>query len=247
MSPSRRPTSSLPDYVLAAEGIGKSFGNTEVLKSASIWAAPGRITTLMGRNGSGKTTLLRIAVGDLRPDYGSLHFKGIASDRHSLSALSRSGLCYVPQRGITAPHFTVWDHFTGMRRSYDLDDPEASIETARLGDVLDQRVLELSGGERSRVSFGLVHYRSPAVLIADEPLVGLAPKDRDPLFQIFRDLASSGSAVVTSGHDAVDLLRLSDAVIWSVAGTTHHIGTPADALNHLQFKREYLGPGVSLG
>jgi ABC-type multidrug transport system ATPase subunit len=236
----------LPEHLLAAEGIGKSFGSTEVLKSASVWAAPGKITALMGRNGSGKTTLLRIAVGDLRPDYGSVRFDGVASERHSLADLSARGLCYVPQRGITAPHFTVRDHFDAMRRAFRLGDPAESIEAARLGEFVDRRVLDLSGGERSRVSFGLVHYRSPSVLVADEPLVGLTPKDRDPLFQIFRELAASGTAVVTSGHDAVDLLRLSDAIIWSVAGTTHHIGTPAEALHHPQFRLEYLGPGVSL-
>lgn len=234
------------DYALAAEGIGKGFGELDVLKSASVWAVRGKITVLMGRNGSGKTTLLRIAVGDMVPDYGSLHFMGRASERHRVSRLSREGLCFVPERGLPAPHFTVRDHFRAMRGAFAHGDPGPSIEIARLGPILDQRVLELSGGERTRVSFGLVHYRAPKVLVADEPLAGVAPKDRDPLFEIFRDLARSGAAVVTSGHDAVDLLRLSDAVIWSVAGTTHHLGTPADALDHPQFRREYLGPGVSI-
>ena len=234
------------DYPLAAEGIGKSFGALDVLTSASVWAAEGEVTVLMGRNGSGKTTLLRIAVGDLAPDYGSLRFLGHASPRHRVSKLSRAGLCYVPQRGLTAPRYSVRDHFAAVKAAFGLGDPAQSVAIAGLGPYLDQKVASLSGGERSRVSFGLVHYRRPHVLVADEPLVGLSPKDRDPLFQIFRDLASDGAAVVTSGHDAVDLLRVSDAVIWSVAGTTHHIGTPSDAVNHSQFRREYLGPGVFL-
>jgi ABC-type multidrug transport system ATPase subunit len=234
------------DYPLAAEGVGKSFGRLDVLKSASVWAEPGRISTLMGRNGSGKTTLLRIAVGDLRPDYGALHFRGRASERHALPKLARNGLLFVPQRGICAPRFTVRDHFRALDSAYDLGDPAPSIELAGLGSLVDQRVHELSGGERARVSFGLVHYRRPTVLVADEPLVGLAPIDRDPLFRILRALADVGCAVVTSGHDAVDLLRLSDVIVWSVAGTTHHLGSPEEALAHAQFRREYLGPGVRL-
>ncbi len=234
------------DYPLAAEGIGKSFGSLDVLKSASMWAEPGRISTLMGRNGSGKTTLLRIAVGELRPDYGALHFGGRSADRHSLPKLARAGLMFVPQRGICAPHFTVRSHFRAMASAYDLGDPAPAIDAARLEAFLDEPVRVLSGGERSRVSFGLVHYRRPTVLVADEPLAGLAPKDRDPLFRVFRDLAEAGCAVVTSGHDAIDLLRLSDVIIWSVAGTTHHLGSPREALEHAQFRREYLGPGVRL-
>jgi ABC-type multidrug transport system ATPase subunit len=234
------------DFPLAAEGIGKSFGRLDVLKSASVWAEPGRISTLMGRNGSGKTTLLRIAVGDLRPDYGALHFRGRASERHSLPELARRGLMFVPQRGICAPHFTVRDHFRALSSAHGLGDPAPSIELAALGTFLDQRVHELSGGERSRVSFGLAHYRQPIVLVADEPLVGLTPIDRDPLFRVFRTLADAGCAVVTSGHDAVDLLRLSDVILWSVAGTTHHLGSPEEALAHAQFRREYLGPGIRL-
>jgi len=234
------------DYPLAAEGIGKSFGRLDVLKSASVWAEPGRISTLMGRNGSGKTTLLRIAVGDLRPDYGGLHFGGRASERHSLPRLARQGLMFVPQRGICAPHFTVREHLRALDAAHGLGDPAESIRIAELGSLLDQPVHELSGGERSRASFGMVHYRRPTVLVADEPLVGLTPIDRDPLFRIFRDLADRGSAVVTSGHDAVDLLRLSDVILWSVAGTTHHLGSPEAALEHAQFRREYLGPGIRL-
>jgi len=61
-------------YALWAEGIGKSFGASDVLKSASLWAEAGKVTTLMGRNGSGKSTLMKIAVGVLRSDYGVVSF-----------------------------------------------------------------------------------------------------------------------------------------------------------------------------
>jgi len=57
-----------------------------------------------------------------------------------------------------------------------------------------------------------------------------------------RRLATRGTAVVTSGHDVRALLDISDVIIWSVGGTTHHLGTPSSALAHDQFRREYLGP-----
>jgi ABC-type branched-subunit amino acid transport system ATPase component len=88
----------------------------------------------------------------------------------------------------------------------------------------------------------LAFARSPRVLIADEPLVGLAPEDQEFFGSLLRRLAAQGTAVVTSGHDARVLLGVSDVIIWSVAGTTHHLGTPREALAHEQFRREYLGP-----
>ncbi len=93
------------------------------------------------------------------------------------------------------------------------------------------------------VSLALALARRPEVLIADEPLVGLQPTDQEALGISLRALAASGTAVVTSGHDARVLLGISDVILWSVAGTTHHIGSPSDALAHGQFRREYLGPG----
>ena len=71
-------------YVFWAEGVGKTFGKTVALKSASLWAEAGRVTTLLGRNGSGKTTLLRIAAGVLRADYGVVSLSGKVIERPAL-------------------------------------------------------------------------------------------------------------------------------------------------------------------
>ena len=83
------------------------------------------------------------------------------------------------------------------------------------------------------------------MLVADEPLVGLTPIDQEMLGQALRRVAARGTAVVTSGHDARVLLDISDVILWSVAGTTHHIGSPSAALVHNQFRREYLGPAFA--
>jgi len=177
--------------LLVAEGVGRSFGRLEVLKSASLWAEAGKITTLMGRNGSGKTTLIRIAVGELRPDYGSLAFMGERSARHSVEALARRGLMFVPQPGLLSPAWTVRQHFQALARALGLPDPAPSIERMEIGELLDQRAASLSGGEKSRVSFALVHARQPKVLVADEPLVGLVEVED---FDHPRDLPSAPSS-----------------------------------------------------
>jgi lipopolysaccharide export system ATP-binding protein len=230
-------------YVLRAEGIGKSFGGQEVLKSASLWGEPGKVTTLLGRNGSGKTTLMKIAVGALRPDYGVVSVFGDVREKQSLPRLARAGLMYVPQEQLVSPGYRVRDHLRALAATFGSDGVDDAVSEMRIEDLLDQSVRSLSGGERMRVSLALALARAPTVLVADEPLVGLSPRDQEAFGQSLRTLASRGTAVITCGHDAEALLTISDVILWSVAGTTHHIGTPSEALAHSQVRREYLGPG----
>jgi ABC-type multidrug transport system ATPase subunit len=235
----------LPDagYALWAEGVRKSFGATDALKSAALWAERGKVTTLLGRNGSGKTTLMRIAAGMLRADQGVVSFMGDANERPTLPDLARRGLMYLPQEPLGVPAYRVSSLFAAMERTFRTGRAEEAIAAARLEALQDQRVATLSRGERVRVSIGLALTRRPSVLIADEPLVGLSPKDQEVIAQLLRDLAAQDTAIVTAGHDTRVLLSISDIVIWSVAGTTHHLGSPADAVAHWQFRRDYLGPG----
>ncbi len=232
-------------YILRAEGIGRSFGRFEVLKAASLWAEPGKIVTLMGRNGAGKTTLIKIAAGWLRADYGVVHFDGIAMERPQLARLARAGLFYIPQEQLLSPTFTVQQHIEAVAARFGSDEVEYAVEATRLGGVLPQRPSTLSGGERMRASLALGLVRKPACLIIDEPFRGVSPLDQEILSTALLRLAGSGVAVVTSGHDTRPLLAVSDSIIWCVAGTTHHLGTPAEAVEHRQFVREYLGSGYS--
>lgn len=229
-------------YILWAEGIGKAFGQIEALKAASVWAEAGRVTTLMGRNGSGKTTLLRVAAGALRADRGVVSFLGEVEHRPYLSRLAQLGLMYLPQEQLLASNYRVRDHFKAVGSTFPSNDVSEAIHQCGVEPLLPQWVGELSGGERVRVSLALAFARKPLVLIADEPLARLSPKDQELLGQLMRRLATRGTAVVTSGHDVRALLDISDVIIWSVGGTTHHLGTPSSALAHDQFRREYLGP-----
>ena len=229
------------EYVLRAEGIGKSFGGVQVLKAASLWGESGKVTTLLGRNGAGKTTLMKIAAGLLRADYGVVSLFGDVREHHSLPRLARSGLMYVPQEQLVSPVYRVRDHLRALAATFGSAGVDEAISEMRIEGLLDQKVGSLSGGERMRVSLALALARAPQVLIVDEPLVRLSPYNQEAIANSLRTLADRGAAVITSGHDARVLLSISDVILWCVAGTTHHLGTPTDALAHSQFRREYLG------
>lgn len=222
------------------------FGRREVLTGASLWAEAGKITTLLGQNGSGKTTLLRIAAGLLRPDQGVVMLQGTVIHRPRLAKLARRGVVFLPQGRLIVRGYSIRDHLAAVTNVVGRAGVEAAIEHTNLAQLLDRQSRTLSGGEKGRVSLALALALQPSVLIADEPLVGLDPIDQQRLANILQTIASEGVAVVTSGHDTRVLLEVSDAVIWSVAGSTHHLGSPAESAQHEQFRREYLGPGFTM-
>jgi lipopolysaccharide export system ATP-binding protein len=230
------------DVLLSADCISKSFGAREVLKSASLRAHPGRISVLFGRNGCGKSTLLKIAAGVMQADQGVVGFAGQVFLRPRLHRLARAGLFYLPDRDLLAPHLSLRQHLAALAWHFRTD--PATPVLARLGllNVLDQPVAELSGGELRRAEVAVAVVRAPRCLLADEPFAGITPADADVLASVFRDLADRGCALILTGHEVPQLLAVADDVEWMIAGTTHHLGTAAQATAHDGFRKEYLGP-----
>ena len=229
--------------LLTAQSIGKSFGRNEVLKAATLWSKSGEVTALMGRNGSGKTTLIKIAAGRLRADYGAVHFGGEVWETPRASVLADLGLFYMPDSGLLSTLGTVRDHLHVICRRFGTSGIEEAAELLGLSHVLDMRPHKLSGGEQRRADLAMMLMRKPRCVLADEPMAGLTPADRLVVAEALRTMARDGVGVVITGHDVADLFDVADHVTWMVAGTTHQIGTPAEARENHQFVRDYLGPG----
>jgi ABC-type lipopolysaccharide export system ATPase subunit len=85
--------------------------------------------------------------------------------------------------------------------------------------------------------------RNPVCLLADEPFAGIAPTDQARIARVLRRLRDRGCALVVTGHEVPEMLDIADEVVWMTAGTTHGLGTPAQAAASNQFRREYLGIG----
>jgi lipopolysaccharide export system ATP-binding protein len=229
------------DVVFRADSICKSYGARRILSSATLWARRGAVSVLFGRNGSGKSTLLRIAAGLLPADQGVILCRGQALTRPRLHRLAELGLFYLPERGLLVRNMTVRHHLTAVAQRYGGTDRLDLLSELRLAPLLDRLPEALSGGERRRVEVALALVRQPLLLIADEPLMGIAPLDVELLGAGFRRLADGGCAVVLSGHEVPGLLDMADEVTWLSAGTTHGLGSAAAARENWQFRREYLG------
>ena len=228
--------------VLEADGIGRAFGGRRVLTAASVAIHAGRITVLFGRNGCGKSTLLRSMLGFVTPDWGTVRLYGHAIRRPQLHQLARAGVFFVPERELLVRNRTVRAHFAALRRTFGGTREEEAIGQLRIGDLLDQYPHQLSGGEQRRAEFALAFARTPICLLADEPFQGIAPRDAEVIATALHEMAQNRCAILVTGHEVVALLALADEIVWMVAGTTHRLGTPEQAMRHDQFRREYLGP-----
>lgn len=230
------------DPTLVADCVARSFDGRRVLSSASLRAVPGEVRALLGRSGAGKSTLMKIAAGWLSPDSGVVRMDQDARLVWTPSALARLGLFYLPDHGalgtaasIGAQLAMIAERFPGG------DSPAAAMERLGVARFAESMPTTLSGGERRRADVAAIFVRRPRVLLADEPLRGIAPIDQELLMRAFRELAAAGAAVVVTGHDVEALLDGADHVTWCTSGTTYELGPPEVATANEQFRRDYLG------
>jgi ABC-2 type transport system ATP-binding protein len=175
--------------VLAARGIGKSFGRRRVLAGLDLEAAAGEMVAVVGENGTGKTTLLRILAGDLRPDAGSVAIRG------------RPGYC--PQTAVLDEALTVDQNVRYFQAAYGIGRTgraEALIEQLGYAGCRDQRAGTLSGGTRQKLSLTLALMHDPPVLLLDEPYQGFDWQTYLAFWEMAGELRDRGTATVVISH-----------------------------------------------
>jgi len=173
-------------------------GGRRAVDGVSFSTRAGEVTGLLGPSGSGKSSLLRAVVGVQVVESGSVCVLGQPAG----SADLRHRIGYVTQAPSVYDDLTVLENVRFFARVLGLgaDAVTRSLEAVDLRDRWDDRVLNLSGGERSRVSLAVALLGEPPVLVLDEPTVGLDPVLRRDLWALFHRLADDGAAVLVSSH-----------------------------------------------
>jgi len=173
-------------------------GGKLVLPGISLEIAAGAITGLLGPSGTGKTTLIRAIVGVQIVESGGVSVLGMPAG----SAPLRSRVAYVTQTPSVYSDLTVRENLGYFARIVDVPGGRVDevIETVGLGEYANRQVVNLSGGQRARVSLGSALLGDPDVLVLDEPTVGLDPVLRTELWSEFANLAARGKTLVVSSH-----------------------------------------------
>jgi ABC-2 type transport system ATP-binding protein len=182
-----------------ARGLVKRYGDREALRGVDLLAEAGELVAIIGPNGAGKTTLLSILAGILRPDGGELRVPNGAA------------VGWVPQQAGLYRRLTVEENLLLFARLEGQEDPRAAteemLELAGLAERRGEIVARLSSGNQQRVNIAIGLLSRPAVLLLDEPSVGLDPRQRARLWEFVSALAGRGTTVIFSTHDIQEAER----------------------------------------
>jgi phospholipid/cholesterol/gamma-HCH transport system ATP-binding protein len=189
--------------------VSLAFDEKVVLKDVSFTLLPGHTKLILGASGSGKSTILKLILGLLKPDAGEVLVHGERVDLMEEPELlrMRSDLGMVFQEGALFDSLTVGEN-VGFKFYEDTDMPlddvrqrvEEVLGFVRLGDYVDRRTSELSGGQRRRVAIARAMASKPGILLYDEATTGLDPITAitvDEEIVKLRDLEEVSSIVVT--------------------------------------------------
>jgi len=214
--------------VLAIAGLEVSFKARQVLKGLDLTLKRGEIFGLLGPNGAGKTTLIRAICGRVRPDTGTMAICGEANSHRAV--LRRIGL--VPQEIALYMHLSARENLTLFGRLSGLSARQTreaiawAAQAARLEARLDDRVDVFSGGWKRRVNIAAAILHRPALLILDEPTVGVDIDARNELQEVIRALSAQGMAVLLATHDLDQAEILCARVGFLRQGVIAPIGAP---------------------
>jgi len=198
---------------VSAEGVSKWFGALVAVSDVSFELGPG-VTALLGPNGAGKSTMFRMLCGLARPSKGTVRVLG-RDPRLDTDVAGLIGL--VPQQESVFEPLTAHAFVTLSARLQGLPDPEgaatAALETVELDPTDRRRLPAYSKGMRQRVKVAQALVHDPSVLILDEPLTGLDPRQRAQLVTLFRRLGAEGRCVIVSSHVLDEVERLGSQVL----------------------------------
>ncbi len=198
-------------------------GGANVLRGIDCELRAGHVTGLLGPSGCGKSTLMRSIVGVQRVESGSVTVLGEPGG----SAAIRHRVGYSTQSPSAYDDLSIIENLRYFAAMLDVDRRRVAAVLERV-DLVEQatRVVgSLSGGQRSRVSLAIALLADPAVLVLDEPTVGLDPELREQLWDTFRTLASDGATLLVSSH-VMDEAARCDRLLLMLDGVLVDVTTP---------------------
>jgi ABC-type Mn2+/Zn2+ transport system ATPase subunit len=206
-------------HKLNVDGLSVSYRETRALEKVSFATECGRSLALVGPNGAGKSTLLKALAGLLKPDAGSIIWRGQPLTRSSHE------IAYLPQRGdvdwdfpITVrglvemgryPNLGWWKDYS----KHDEENVERALVAMQLQDLQKRQISALSGGQQQRAFIARALAQEAHVLLLDEPFAGLDKPAQETLVGLFRELATEGRLLIASHHDLATVGGIFDEVL----------------------------------
>lgn len=214
--------------LVAAQGIGKSFGSVRAVDKISFEVLPQQIFSLLGPNGAGKSTLVRMLIGMLPPDEGTFLWQ---NDGGGNVALDRAKIGYLPEdRGLykDQPVTATLEYFAalrGLNRAESRRVAQMWIERLELKQYAKSKLETLSKGNQQKVQIATAVLHRPALVVLDEPFSGLDPINQELMVKLIREIREEGATILLSAHQLSLIERLADHVMIIAKGREVLSGT----------------------
>ena len=222
----------MPDIIIEAKGLVKSYGTNQVLKGIDLQVERGTMLALLGPNGAGKTTTVRILSTLLKYDAGTATIKGFDVVKDADKVRNVIGL--TGQAAAVDELLTGRENLVMMGRLYRLTKASA---LARADELLKDFDLEAaanrsaktySGGMRRRLDLAVSLIATPPVIFLDEPTTGLDPRSRLSMWEIIKNLLASGTTILLTTQYLEEADQLADKIIVIDGGKVIAQGTSAE-------------------
>ena len=225
----------MSDHIIETRGLTKRYGRKFALHALDLAIPRGRIHAIVGANGAGKSTLFRILLGFLAPTTGAARILGKDSQR--LSSEDRGRIGFVNEEH-TLPGWMRVDAVTAMhRRQYPRWNAQAFEQVLGHYHVHpEQKVSQLSRGERAGFNLALVLAQRPELLVLDEPTLGLdVVAKRAFLESLLHGNAADECTVVYCSHQMEEIERVADNLIILERGTLVNMSPPDDFRERVRY------------
>ena len=212
--------------IVTIRGLEHSYGRTHALRGVDLTVSAGECVALLGPNGAGKTTLVGVLTGLVVPSAGTARIEGADPRRPA----TRRHLGVVHQHAGFPRTLKVRELVAGwaVRAGRPGSDAESVLAEVGLLDLTGRRVTDLSGGQQQRLQLAMALVVDPALLVLDEPTVGLDVDARRRFWATLAARRDQGTAVLLTTHQIEEAAAVADRVVVLHEGLVIASGSPAD-------------------
>jgi branched-chain amino acid transport system ATP-binding protein len=233
--------------VLKVSEIDVYYGDMPALRDVSIDVNEGEVVAVIGSNGAGKSTLLKTISGMLRPRRGVISLNGREISQAPSSRIVEQGISHVPEGRQIFPTMTVLENlelgaqFPRTKKAQHETMQQVFGYFPRLKERLSQKAGTLSGGEQQMLAMGRGLMSLPALMMLDEPSLGLAPVLVSTIFEIIEKINRQGTAILLIEQNVFHSLNISNRGYVLENGQVALSGAGPELLENPHIRKTYLG------
>ncbi|MES3001778.1 MAG: branched-chain amino acid ABC transporter ATP-binding protein/permease [Pseudomonadota bacterium] len=256
--PGRHAPSATGEPILQARGLSKRYGGVVANSEIDFTVNAGELRGIIGPNGAGKSTFFKMLTCEVQPSSGTIMFEGHDITGRNVTEVCQLGLTKSYQVNQLFNRLTVRDNVTiaalaELRGKFRLDllrslsgirglreQVDHTLALVNLTARADAPVSQLAYGEKRRLEVGLALASSPTLLLLDEPLAGMSPRERAETVKLLKSIAQ-GRTMIVIDHDMDALFELAGRITVLQEGRVLVEGTPAEIKGNALVQEAYLG------